>query len=259
MLVRESVSKRCDVTVSGVPVGVPIFLSWIAQGGSMLSVSRVFSAMLMVGVLLAGGCATVKDPALSGDVSSVDTSKESIGFFTIKVSNSKNKSYQPNVKMVFIWEDKTGDRERYSFKVSEAYSSKENEFNEYVVSFQLKPGKYVMREIFAQSGFFPVIGTFSVPSFKKMEVPNNKIVYFGHIDANVVERGGDDQLRAGPVIPLIDQAVVGASGGTFVIDIQDRYVADSELVRKKFPYLSGKDIENMTLAKWEKPTEAEMQ
>jgi hypothetical protein len=213
---------------------------------------------LLASYLFLAGCATIQDPAFSKTTKSIDTSTESIGFFTLRISNSKNKSYQPNASMAFIWQDVAGDRKKYSIKMDESYNKKDNAFNEYIVSFKLAPGNYVLREIFAQSGVFPVMGTFSVPMYKKITVPQRKVVYFGHIDANVVDRTNDSQLRAGSVIPLIDQAVVGASSGTFVIDIQDRFAADTELVKRKFSYLGSAQIENMTLSKWEKPTEADM-
>lgn len=215
------------------------------------------SSLVAVSIALSG-CASIKDAPISKDVTSVDTSKESIAFMTVRVSNQKSPSYQPNMKYAFVWEDKVSDRKKYSFKVEDPTSKSDGKYNEYLVSFQVKPGEYVVRELFAQSGFFPVIGTFGVPVFKKVVVPANKVVYLGHVDATVVDRTSDEQLRAGPVVPLIDQAVVGASGGTFKIDIQDKYDADTAFVKGKYPAFSAVGIENMTLSQWVKPTEKEM-
>jgi len=224
----------------------------------LLPLKKIAAAALVVSYFFLAGCATVKGPALSQKVKNIDINTESIGFMTLKISNSKVKSYQPDAKFAFIWEDTAGDRKKYSFKVDEPYNSKSNEFNEYIISFKLKPGNYVIREIFSQSGLFPVRGNFAVPLYKKVTIPAQKVVYFGHIDADVVDRTGDEQLRAGPVIPLIDQAVVGASGGTFTVDISDRFVDDLELVKSKYNNLSSLEVENMTLSKWEKPSEADM-
>jgi hypothetical protein len=56
----------------------------------------------------------------------------------------------------------------------------------------------------------------------------------------------------------LDQAVVGASTGTFVIDISDRYDEDIKLIKEKFTYLDAADFENLTLSQWVKPTESAM-
>jgi len=56
----------------------------------------------------------------------------------------------------------------------------------------------------------------------------------------VRERQGNE-FKAGASIPLIDQAVVGASGGTFDVEISDQFATDEALFRDKFVAL--KDIE----------------
>lgn len=220
--------------------------------------ARTTVVVLIASFLFLNGCASIKNAPISNEVKAIYTRYESVGFITLKASNNKNTSYQPEVKYALIWDDKAENRRKYSFKVVEPYNKAKNEFNEYIISFKLKPGKYVFREIFAQSGIFPVRGTFEVPLYKKITVPENKIIYFGHVEANIVDRTIDDQLRAGPVTPLIDQAVVGASTGTFVISIQDRFETDTALIRSKYGYLSEAEIENMTLSEWQQPSEEDM-
>jgi hypothetical protein len=123
----------------------------------------------------------------------------------------------------------------------------------------LPAGKYKLRELFAQSGIFPVIGTFSVPLYSSFFIEPQKIIYLGHIEATIVERTDDKLLRAGPVIPLIDQAVTGASGGTFVITVTDLYENDIKLFQQKYHYLAQYQVENRTLPQWNQPTEKDMQ
>jgi len=223
-------------------------------------ISRVFTFLMITAFMLMSGCASIKNAPLSNDVSAIDTSKESIGFFTVKISNEKNTNYQPELKYAFIWAEENGEEggEKYSFEVNEAYKSVDETFNEYVVSFQLKPGDYVIRELFAQSGLFPFVGSFAVPLYSAITVPENTTMYLGHIDANVVDRVDDDLLRAGPIIPLIDQSVTGASGGTFMINIEDRFETDEALLKNMFSYMGGVKIENMSLNQWKQPSEEEM-
>lgn len=210
-------------------------------------------------VFLLGGCATIKPSALNQGIQSINISQESIALLSIKVSNKYKPSYQPKIMYVFVWENGKDDNKKYSFKVEDPYKEIENEYNEYLISFQLKSGKYKLRELFAQSGIFPVRGTFSMPIYSVFEIEANKIIYLGHIEASIKEKTKNDELRAGPVIPLIDQAVTGASGGTFVIEITDLFKNDIDLFKKQYPYLSSYNIENRTLPQWKKPTEQDMQ
>ena len=181
---------------------------------------NVFYVFLLFAFMF-GGCATVKPSALNQNV---------------KEGNKK-----------------------YSFKVDGKYRDIENEYNEYLISFQLPPGKYKLRELFAQSGIFPVRGTFSIPIYSMFEIEANKIIYLGHIEAYVKKRTRDDELRAGLVIPLIDQAVIDAADGTFVIEINDLFQNDIELFKKQYHYLSDYNIENRTLPPWKKPSKEDMQ
>ena len=209
-------------------------------------------------MFMIGGCATVRPLALKEDGKLI-LSEESIALIKVKVSNEYKKSYQPNIKFLFIWEDKNENRKKYSFEIKEKYMEVEDEYNDYLISIQLPPGKYKLREIFAQSGIFPVIGTFSLPIYASFKIGPNQIAYLGNIDASIVERTSDDMLRAGPVIPLIDQAVTGASGGTFVINITDNFDEDIAMFKSKYAQLEGYDIINLTIPPWVKPTKEDMQ
>lgn len=66
--------------------------------------------------------------------------------------------------------------------MEEKYNGIKDEFNEYLISFQLPPGEYKLRELFAQSGIFPGSGTFSVPVYSSFKVEPNNILDLGNID-----------------------------------------------------------------------------
>ncbi len=215
--------------------------------------------VLCVFVFMMVGCATMKPPALSSETNSIDVSKESIALLTVKISNQYKPSYQPDVKNVFIWSNGKGDKKKFSFSVDGKLNEVKNSYNEYLISFQLPPGEYKMRAILARSGFFPVIGTFVVPIYSPFILEPNKIIYLGHIEATVKERKDDKLLRAGPVIPLIDQAATGASGGTFDVTITDLFQDDIKLFQQKYPYLSQYNVDNRTLPNWTQPSKEDMQ
>jgi hypothetical protein len=67
----------------------------------------------------------------------------------------------------------------------------------------------------------------------------------------VVERK-DGELRAGPLIPLIDQAVTGFSGGTWNVAVSDRFDQDMTEFRTDFPVLEKADAQEDVLPPWDK-------
>ncbi|MGI0118270.1 hypothetical protein [Zooshikella sp. RANM57] len=218
-----------------------------------ITLRKILTGSLIVSLLFLTGCATRKDAAFTDDTTNVDTSKESVAFFTLKISNKNNIAYQPYVHSLIVFEDKEKDNNRFSFAVEDPYKEVESQYNEYIVSFQVKPGKYILTDLIARGGWFPIMGVFSTPLSKSITIPDNKVIYLGHMDAKIIDKTKDDELRAGPLLPLVDQAIIGASTGTFKIKITDRYDQDIKLVQKKYSYLNDLPVENMTLSEWEQP------
>jgi len=72
------------------------------------------------------------------------------------------------------------------------------------------------------------------------------VYYLGHVDATVRERTGNE-FKAGAPIPLIDQAVAGASSGTFDVAITDRWTQDESLFKNKYPALKKATINKSVL------------
>lgn len=213
---------------------------------------------LFVITLILGGCATIKPPPLNSNMAGIDVSKESIALLTVKIANKYKTGYQPDIKSLLILTNEEQGRKEFSFSVDEKYNEVRNAYNEYLISFQLPAGDYKLYQLFARSGMFPVTGTFVVPLYSCFSIKPQTINYLGHIDATVIKRMDDNTLLAGPVIPLIDQAVIGASGGTFVITITDQYEMDIKLFEKKYPYLAKHKVENHTLPQWKQPPDRDL-
>lgn len=215
--------------------------------------------LLLSGIIfMMSSCATTKPSALRPDISSVDVTKESIVLLTVKIANEYKTGYQPDIKSVFISTADKNDSKNYSFSVDEKFNEVKDSYNEYLLSCQLPPGEYKIREIYARSGLFPVIGNFYAPVFSSFSLEPNKIIYLGHIDATVKERKDENSLTAGPPIPLIDQAVTGASGGTFDIKITDKFENDIKLFQQKYPYIAKHNVDNQTLPQWVQPNKEDM-
>jgi hypothetical protein len=76
--------------------------------------------------------------------------------------------------------------------------------------------------------------------------PETKVSYLGAIQGTVRERQGDE-FRAGSVIPLIDQSVAGASGGTFEVAVVDNYETDIKTFKKLFPAIQNVEVQRSIL------------
>jgi len=216
-------------------------------------IHAAFAVALLLSLIL-GGCSTLRPSALNQDIDSIDISQESIALLTLGVANKYKPDFKPNAGYVFVSHNNKENGKKYSIAVEEKYNETENGYNEYLISLQVPPGEYKLEKISAISGFFPVIGHYFIPIYSNFRVDSNKIIYLGHIETYVKERTNEDDLRAGPVFPLIDQAATGASGGTFVTEISDNFQNDIKLFKSNYPYLAGFEIDNVSLPPWEQPT-----
>jgi len=213
---------------------------------------KLFALLSVAVVLCLSGCATPIHMSPTKETQVLDTSKDSILLMSLTLKNSFHPSYQPSPIVVNVERgdaSQTADRLNFLFDPEGAEEGKLE--NHYLVRMSLPPGKYVVRGVMGQSGIFPAHGFFFAPLHEDIEVKPNSVVYLGHVDATVVERK-DGELRAGPVIPLIDQAVTGFSGGTWDVSISDNYEHDITSFRTTFPVLDKASIDKDVLAPWDK-------
>jgi len=90
--------------------------------------------------LLFTGCAA--NMPLTKDVKSIDVSQKSIALVSVKISNQNEPKYQPGLMYAFFFPDgKDGEKTHVAIKTT-PIKSEENKFNEYLLSFSLKPGTY---------------------------------------------------------------------------------------------------------------------
>jgi hypothetical protein len=148
--------------------------------------------------------------------------------------------------------------ETFSFRADKAYSTGDG-YSEHIVAFKLAPGRYQVRQIRAMSRAFPIIALFEVPVYQMIDVKKPGAYYLGRIEATVVERTDEKLLRAGPVVPLIDQGVAGASSGTFQVNISDRLDEDMRVLGPRYPALTKVAVEKLLLQPWRQPTDGEME
>src|SRR5690348_4245282 len=224
-----------------------------------LEVARSLRLLLLVAALgaLASGYATVKDARLEENAANVDSSGEALVFMTTRLTNAYKPGYTPTILVTFV-QAATGNTETFSFRADKAYATGAG-YSEHIVAFKLAPGRYQVRQIRAMHNHFPIIATFEVPVYQMIEVKKPGAYYLGRIEATVVERSDAKLLRAGPVLPLVDQSVSGASGGTFEVKITDRLDEDMRVLGPRYPALTKVTVEKLLLQPWRQPSESDME
>ena len=226
---------------------------------------RAFAIVSLVFLVLAAfslaGCASIQPMALSAKTKTLDLSEASVALMTLKISNEYKPGFQPRTGFaaglfVHKTDQKTGKRQ--AFEVGKPYHYVAKQYNEYLVSMKVDPGEHKLTTITGASGYFPIAASFQIPIYDSFDVQLDKVVYLGHIEAVNRKRISDDELRAGSIIPLIDQAVSGFSGGTWHIKIFDNYENDIAAFKQKYPLINNYTVEKMVLSPWEKPSSEEL-
>jgi hypothetical protein len=169
---------------------------------------------------------------------------------TVTLKNSYRTSFQPKLVVVHI--ERTGAQDRadkLNFLMDDEAideSNSEDKGNSYFIRMFLVPGSYEFVALTSSSGIFPIRGMFITPMATKIDSTGAGVYYLGHVAATVRERRGSE-FKAGPTLPLIDQAVVGASGGSFDVEISDQLSTDEPSFRARFPALAGVEIKRAIL------------
>lgn len=201
--------------------------------------------------LLLSGCATPTPMAFRNDADRMTQTSKPVFLMTATLKNTYKTAWQPRLLVVNV--EKPGAKDaadRINFTMDDKAKEKEadspGEGNSYLLRMELAAGSYEIRGLTSLARSFPIIGFFFAPLHSPLEVKEAGVFYLGHVKATVRERQGNE-LRAGPAIPLIDQAVAGASGGSFDIEISDEFAADEAKFRARFPALAGVPIRKAIL------------
>jgi hypothetical protein len=213
----------------------------------LLAVSIALSAFL-------GGCAAPTKMAFADGTESTITPERAIYLMTATVKNSYRLSHQPKVLNTILVknpDDAKPEAVVFGMDIKSKIETDTSAGSTYLLRMELVNGSYVVRGFNSMSSSFPIHGFFFTPVHAKFEAERPGVFYLGHIEANVRERQGDE-FKAGPSIPLIDQAVAGASTGTFDIEITDRWASDEALFVDKFPVLKTAKVEKKVLAPFDR-------
>jgi hypothetical protein len=184
--------------------------------------------------------------------SKLDTSKP-LYLMSVVVKNEYKERWQPRILSLILEKDgSAGKPESIVLRMDKTGTVNPEAANpSYLVRFAAESAPHTVRGFHTMASAFPVHGFYFVPLHANLSTAEGGVYYLGSVKAVIRERK-EGEFRAGPVIPLIDQAVAGASGGTFEIEIADVYDADVALFRKTFPALKDVEIKKAVLPKWDR-------
>lgn len=214
----------------------------------------LFATFALVIATLASGCSALHMP-LSDDAAKLDPVKP-LYLMSVTIKNDYKPRWQPDLLAVFLETDNgTAKPEQLAFRMDNkgrlAPSAEDGSVATYLVRFTTEGFPHIIRGFNAMGSAFPVHGLYFMPLHARLPAAAGGAYYLGAIKAVVRERRGSE-FRAGPVIPLIDQAVAGASTGTFDIEITDAYADDVIRFRKTFAALKDVEIQNKVLPAWDR-------
>jgi hypothetical protein len=206
-----------------------------------------FIAIAAAGAVMTG-CATVNPMAFDKQTKAIDTKEKSIVLMTVDVSRSDGSRYVPEPFVVKLEKPGAQNKEdRQNFKFSKDTDAlQENGHNVYLVRLALVAGEYKVVNVTGMASAFPINSFFEVPLLSGLKVKPNSVTYIGRVTAKLRERVGNE-FRAGPVVPLIDQAITGMSGGTWEVSVDNAADKDIGLFRAAYPVLQGVTIDTAPL------------
>lgn len=212
-------------------------------------------AVVCVVAVLSTGCATKTKMAFEDDSEKLADKTKPVLLMTATIKNSYKTSYQP--KTIVMYVEKPGASEakdRLNFVMDEKAKDESDDpakGSQYFIRMELEPGTYELRGMTSIARSFPIVSWFFTPLHSSLDVKGSGVIYLGHVDATVRERQGDE-FKAGPSVPLLDQALSGASGGTFDVAISDAFATDEALFRQRFPALKDATISKQILAPFDR-------
>lgn len=214
----------------------------------LLRLFMAFAATFLV------GCASAPYMPLAEDKATLDPTK-TLYLMSVVVKNEYRTRWQPRVLNVILVKENSTPKPDFVVLRMDGKGTVTPETDDasttYLVRFTADGAPHAIRGLNTMASAFPIHSFHFVPLHASVPTSEPGVYYLGAIKARIRERK-DNEFRAGPVIPLIDQAIAGASTGTFDIDITDASATDIPLFKKTFTALTDAEVRNAVLAPWDR-------
>jgi len=205
----------------------------------------LFVALIFLTFL--SGCATVHEMAVDGKAERLDLQGKGMVLLSMEVFNQVHADYQPRLVVINLETPGAEDKaHRHNFKVDEEGMVAGASGRHYLARMALAPGRYLLVGAPCLYHSLFIVSSCYLPILGEIDVVPNTVLYLGRVSGVIRQRKGEE-FRAGPVIPLVDQAVTGFAQGTFDVTISDHQDEDIAEYRRYFPALAEAEIKVMVL------------
>ena len=197
-------------------------------------------------VVLLTACGTPM--GLTGKTKQLDVSQKSMVLATLALTRSDGRTmpWPKRVQVVATGAPNGSNIQTFAIDTEGMDYGEDNRHYVALLRIPLAPGKYTIGGVGGQISVFPMTGNWHVPLGLAFEVPAQSGVYLGRVAADMHPRK-DAEFRAGPLIPLIDQAVLGISSSTFDVKVSDESATDLPLFVDAFAALRTQQIHTQIL------------
>lgn len=196
----------------------------------------------VLSILLLTGCATVHEMGLKKGDDHLDLNGKGMVLMSMEISNQYKPDFQPQISVAQV-ETPNADskKDRNNFKTDMEGTVSSSNGTRYLLRMELDPGHYIIRGALCHYHSFLVMAACQMPVHGEFTVEADKVTYLGRASGVMRERHGDE-FRAGPLIPLVDQAVSGFASSTFDVTVSDEQQEDLLSYKQLFPALRHQDI-----------------
>jgi hypothetical protein len=215
---------------------------------------KLITVVAATSALLLGGCATRTPMAFSEGTPQAVKADKSVYLMSVTLKNSYKTSHQPKLYAVNVEKKNTGKSgDAINFSIDDKAREETDTVNgsTYFLRMELDKGEYLLEYMNSVSSSFPIHGGFTTPLVSTIVAGTPGVYYLGHVDATVRQRRGNE-FKAGPTLPLVDQAIAGASSGSFDVDISDQWAQDEAKFKGKFPVLTSVSIQKNILPAYDR-------
>ncbi len=220
-----------------------------------IKLSKAFSILkilFLANILFLSGCATVHEMAVTKATEKIGFDGNGLLLMSLEIANDYKPDYQPEVIVTHVeTPGANSKKDRHNYKTDLEGTVTSSSGTRYLLRMSIPPGKYVIRGASCMYRGFFILGSCFLPIHNDIHVLSNTTTYLGRVSGVIRERQ-KGELRAGPMIPLIDQTVTGFSSSTFDVQITDAWEEDKNTYTSIFPALKNTIIEKNIMSPFDK-------
>ena len=205
-----------------------------------------FIAICLLPLLAA--CATPHRMAIDHETKTLDLGGNALVLMSVKMVNGYKPDFQPIPNIAYLEKPEVHDaKDRLNYIID----AEAEQGGIYYLRISVPEGKYIVRGVGGVVTRVFFMGNCLLPIHQDIELKAGEVVYLGRANGTIREKK-DGDIRAGAMLPLVDQAILGFSGGTFDVQLEDQYEQDMKVFRQRFPVLNAATVKKEVFLPFDK-------